>query len=171
MSKWFQMPWLASSTEAGPWGRLAQIISDLTNPLYLAVPTFLIMALSTAPDMVHALLWWAVATVGISIAPLLFIWRGIRRGVYSDYHVSIREQRLITLVFGLSSITITFAVLLLLEASLVLIAAMTAVLVVCGLSLLITSYWKISLHLVGVAGAVTAFVLLFGPRLLKLEKN
>jgi len=42
------------------------------------------------------------------------------------------------------------------------------VLVVCVLSLLITRYWKISLHLVGIAGAVTAFVLLFGPRLLWL---
>src|SRR6266700_5704678 len=113
MSKWFQAPWSASSTEVGPWGRLAQIISDLTNPLYLAIPTFLSIALATAPDVMHAFLWWVVATAGISIAPLLFIWRGVRKGIYSDHHVSIREQRLIPLVFGLSSITLTFAVLLL----------------------------------------------------------
>jgi hypothetical protein len=108
MMKWLLTPSTASPAEAGLWDRLARIISDLTNPLYLAVPTFLAIALATAPDAFHALLWWAVAIAGISVAPLLFIWRGVRQGVYSDHHVSIREQRLIPLVFGLSSITITF---------------------------------------------------------------
>lgn len=151
------------------WRWLAHIISEVSNPLFVALPTFLVIALVTAPDVPHALLWWAVAILGISIAPFLFILRGVRRGRYSDHHVSVREQRFIPLLFGLGSMVASFVLLYYLSVSRVLIATVTAVIVACGISLLITRYWKISLHLVGMAGAVTVFVLLFGPRFLLLS--
>lgn len=150
------------------WERLAHLLSEVFNPLFVALPTFLIIALVSAPDIWHALLWWVVSVAGISLAPFLFVRQGVRRGRYSDHHVSIREQRFVPLLFGLGCMSLTFVLLLLLHTSLVLIATVTAVIVACGISLFITKYWKISLHLVGIAGAVTVFVLLFGPRLLWL---
>ena len=152
-----------------PWRRLAHIISEVSNPLFVALPTFLVIALVTAPDVPHALLWWIVAVLGISIVPFLFILRGVRQGHYSDHHVSVREQRFIPLLFGLGCMAASFVLLYYLNASRVLIATVTAVIVACGISLLITRYWKISLHLVGIAGAVTVFALLFGPRFLFLS--
>jgi membrane-associated phospholipid phosphatase len=152
-----------------PWGKLAHGISAISNPLFVAFPTFLVIAVATAPDLPHALLWWMITVIGISIAPLVFVWRGVRLGRYSDHHVSIREQRFIPLLFGLGSVGIVFALLLALHASRSLIATVTAVIIVLGLSTAITRYWKISLHLVGMAGAVTAFVLLFGPLWLLLS--
>lgn len=151
------------------WGRLAHLVSEVSNPLFVALPTFLVIALATAPNVFHALLWWMIAVLGISIAPFLFILRGVRQGRYSDHHVSVREQRLIPLVFGLGCMAIAFILLYALDVSRVLIATVTAVIVACGISLLITRYWKISLHLVGMAGAVTVFTLMFGPRLLLLS--
>ena len=153
----------------GIWERLARLLSELFNPLFVALPTFLVIALASSPDDGHALLWWAVAVIGISLAPFLFVLRGVRRGRYSDHHVSIREQRFVPLLFGIGCMSLTFVLLALLHASPVLIATVTAVIVACGLSLLITRYWKISLHLVGIAGAVTVFVLLFGLRALWLS--
>lgn len=145
--------------------RLAHIISEISNPLFVALPTFLVIAFATAPDIPHALLWWVVAVLGISIAPFLFVLRGVRQGQLSDHHVSVREQRFIPLLFGLGCMAAAFVLLYVLGAPQVLIATVTAVIVACGVSLLITRYWKISLHLVGTAGAVTVFALLFGPRL------
>lgn len=110
-----------------------------------------------------------VAVLGVSIAPLLFVWRGVRKGHYSDHHVSKREQRFIPLLFGLGCMAAAFILLYFLGTSRVLIATVTAVIVACGISLLITRHWKISLHLVGMAGAVTVFTLMFGPRLLLLS--
>lgn len=160
---------LALSSSQEPWGWLAHVVSEISNPLFIALPTFLIISLSSAPDILHALLWWIVAVLGISIAPLLFIWRGVRKGQYSDHHVSKREQRFIPLLFGLGCMAAAFVLLYFLGTSRVLIATVTAVIVACGISLLITRYWKISLHLVGMAGAVTVFTLMFGPRLLLLS--
>jgi membrane-associated phospholipid phosphatase len=160
---------LAFSSSQGPWEWLAHVVSEISNPLLVALPTFLIIALASAPDVLHALLWWIVAVLGISIAPLLFIWRGVRKGHLSDHHVSKREQRFIPLLFGLACMVAAFILLYVLSTSHVLIATVTAVIVACGISLLITRHWKISLHLVGMAGAVTVFTLMFGPRFLLLS--
>ena len=148
--------------------RLARLVSEIFNPLLVALPTFLVIALASAPDVPRALLWWIVTVAGISVAPLLFIWRGVRKGRYSDHHVSVREQRFVPLVFGLGCLVVAFGALYFLSVSRVLIATVSAVIVACVITLLITRYWKISLHLIGIAGTVTAFTLLFGPRLLLL---
>jgi membrane-associated phospholipid phosphatase len=66
-------------------------------------------------------------------------------------------------------VVIAFVLLLALHAARPLIATMTAVIVVLLLATLITRFWKISLHLVGVTGAVTAYTLLFGPLFLVLS--
>lgn len=150
-------------TSEGAQLRVARIISEVANPIFVAPPIFFIIALHTAPDVMQALLWWMVTVVGISAAPLLFILRGVRLGYFSDHHVSIREQRLMPLLFAIGCVGFVFALLLLLHASSPLIATVTAVLTTCTIATVITRYWKISFHLVGMAGAVTVLWILFGP--------
>lgn len=147
-----------------PGAKFARIISNITNPLFVALPTFLLIALITASDWPHALLWWGIIVGGISIAPYLFIMRGVRRGHYSDHHVSVREQRFVPLLFGIGCVFIAFILLLLLHAPRLLVLAMVGVLVALTLAVAITRFWKISLHLVGMAGAVTVFCIMFGLR-------
>lgn len=149
--------------------RLAYIVSEITNPLFVALPTFLIIAVATAPTILQGLFWWGVIAVGTSAAPFFFIRRGVRRGRYSDHHVSVREQRLIPLLFGLGCALLVFLCLYLLHASQPLIATITATLVTGAIATVITQFWKISLHLVGIAGTVTVFWLLFGPLFLVLS--
>ena len=153
----------------GPGNWVAKVISEVTNPLLVALPTFLLVALATAPDVLHALLWWSIAVLGISLAPLLFIWQGVRRGRYSDHHVSKREQRRVPLLFGLACMVFAFVLLLFVHASSPLLATVTATLVAVAVAAGITQYWKISLHLVGIAGAVTVCCLLWGPLCLFLS--
>ncbi|GHO78280.1 hypothetical protein KSD_60510 [Ktedonobacter sp. SOSP1-85] len=141
----------------------------MTNPLLVALPTFLLVALATAPDVLHALLWWSIAVLGISLAPLLFIWQGVRRGRYSDHHVSKREQRRVPLLFGLACMVLAFVLLLFVHTSSRLLATVTATLAAVAVAAVITQYWKISLHLVGIAGAVTVCCLLWGPLCLFLS--
>jgi membrane-associated phospholipid phosphatase len=156
------------SSSHGRWGRLAHGISEVTNPLFVACPTLFAVAVAHAPDLLHAILWWFIAVGGIAVAPFLFVLHGVKRGHYSDHHVSRREQRLIPLLFGLGSIGIAFLLLLFLHTSPLLMATVTAVIVVLLIATVITRFWKISLHLVGMAGAVTVCVVVFGPRFLLL---
>lgn len=153
------------STDQGAWKQFAHVISEIFNPVFVALPTFLAISLASAPDILHALLWWIIAVSGISLAPRLFVLRGVRRGYYSDHRVSMREQRFIPLLFMIGCVGAVFVLLSLLDASHVLMATVAAVIITCSIVLLITRYWKISVHLVGMAGAVTVCVLLFGPLL------
>jgi len=114
----------------------------VANPLFVALPTFLIVALHTAPSWQEAVLWWIVTAFGISVALLLFIYQGVRRGRYSDHHLSVRTQRLVPLVVGLLCAVIALILLLVLQASQTLLAAVAAVLV-CGIcTLAITARWR-----------------------------
>jgi membrane-associated phospholipid phosphatase len=156
---------LWKSHDAGEW--IAHLTSEIFNPFYVAVPLFLILALVTAPDVAHALLWWVVAAFGISLLPYGFILYGMRKGKYTDHFVSKREQRLFPLLIGMVCMGCSCIVLFLLHAR-VLLVAVAAVVVILLIATLITQFarWKISLHLVGIAGAVTLLCLLFGPILL-----
>ncbi len=143
--------------------RLARIVSEVGNPLFVALPTFLIVALDTAPNWQRGVLWWIVTTIGISAAPLIFVYQGVRQGRYSDHHLSVRTQRLVPLLVGLLCAAIALILLLALQASSALLATVAAVLI-CGIcTLAITTRWKVSFHLVGAAGAATVLTLLFGP--------
>ena len=59
------------------------------------------------------ILWWIITVVGISMATFLFILQGVRRGTYTDHHVSRREQRAVPLLFGISCVITVFLLLLL----------------------------------------------------------
>jgi membrane-associated phospholipid phosphatase len=148
---------------AGP-DRLAEVVSQVTNPAFVALPTFLVVALHTAPNAGVGLRWWLVTTVGISLAPLLHIAQGVRAGRYRDHHLSVRQERLIPFLVGLVSAGTALALLLLWHASRAFLATVAAVVVGAALALVIThgARWKISLHVAGNAGAVTVMVLLFG---------
>ena len=146
-----------------PAQQLARIVSEVANPLFVALPTFLIVALHTAPNWQRGMLWWLVTTIGISAVPFLFVHQSVRQGRYSDHYLSVRSQRLMPLVVGLFCAAIALVLLLVLQASPTLLATVAAVLV-CGIcTLAITTRWKISFHLVGAAGAGTVLTLLFGP--------
>lgn len=143
--------------------RLARRVSDILNPLFVALPTFLVVALHTAPDAAHAILWWAVTTVGITAAPLAFVWRGVRAGKYTDLHLSLREQRIIPIVVGVLCTLAAFVALLALHTSRALLATVVSVIVGGIVTLAITTRWKISLQVTAITGSVTVLALLFGP--------
>jgi membrane-associated phospholipid phosphatase len=152
-----------SSPVEGRGEKLAHVISLLANPLFVAIPTQGIVAFSTAPTALEALLWWMITLI-MSIVPFLFIRRGVKLGHLSDAHVSRREQRLVPLLVGIGSVIIALISLLLLHTSRSMIATLSATIIVLSIAAGITKFWtKISFHLIGVAGAVTVFGILFGP--------
>lgn len=57
--------------------KVAHIISEVANPLFVAAPTFLIISLKTAPSLWQGLLWWFITVIGVSSAPFLFIVQGV----------------------------------------------------------------------------------------------
>lgn len=148
--------------EEGLEEKLAHHISVAANPLFIAIPTLGMVAFRTAADVLQGGLWWAITLI-MSIAPFLFIRWGVRVGHYSDPHVSRREQRLVPLLFGIGCVVGVFVLLVLAHASRPLLVTLIAVIVALSVATLITKFWKISFHLVGMAGAVTVFGIILGP--------
>src|SRR5260221_13860998 len=60
--------------------RLAQVVSQVTNPAFVALPTFLVVALRTAPNAGTGPLWWVATPIGLNRAPLLHIAPRVRAG-------------------------------------------------------------------------------------------
>jgi hypothetical protein len=152
-----------------PGERFAHRYSVIANPLFVAIPLFLFVALKAAPDWQRGLLWWGIIAVGFTAVPFLFIRQGVRRGKYTDDHVSVRSQRLVPLSFGLLCMVVVFVLLLVLHAAPALLATLVAALSSLAIATAITQLgYKISLHMIGMAGAVTTCCLLAGPWLLLL---
>lgn len=155
-------------SDARSWPvRLAGWISLWLNPFFVAIPLPVALAFGKAESWRDGLLWTMIFIIGAAILPLLHIIWGVQTGRYSDYHISRREQRLVPFLVTLGCIVVVFTVLWLMQAPLELLAMMASTIISIVVALLITQWvrWKISLHLVGIAGAVMTLGLLVSPQL------
>lgn len=150
--------------------RFAYWLSQITTPFVIGLVVFGYVSLSTASTVAEGLQWLTVITIGLG-APFGFIWWGVKKGKYTDIHVSRRSQRLAPLIVGLISLSGMLVGLLWLSASRPLEAALVAVIVSFTLATLITQVakYKVSLHIDSAAGAVTVFCLLISPGFLALS--
>ncbi|WP_323379332.1 phosphatase PAP2 family protein, partial [Streptomyces durbertensis] len=107
--------------------------------------------------------WGAFGAFFAAVLPVLFIRYGIRRGRWADRHVGVRRQRLVVMVFIITSVLTGTLLMRLLGAPAemtALIAAMVATLVVL---MAITVVWKVSVHAAVSAGSVLMLALVYGP--------
>jgi membrane-associated phospholipid phosphatase len=146
-----------------PAQRWARRLSHGLNPLLVVLPGYLLLALHTASSIGQALLWWGIIMVGVTLVPLAIVSLGVRSGRYTDALLSRREQRLIPIFIGVMSTVGSVVVLIAVHASRVMLAAVVSLLVSGILTLAITLFWKISLHIMAMAGMIAVLVMIFGP--------
>jgi hypothetical protein len=92
----------------------------------------------------------------------------VRRQRFTDHHIRLREQLPVALVVGIGSALVGLILITVLGAPRELIALVVAMEVGLTISLAITLFWKMSVHMASVAGAIVILVLVFGPRLVIL---
>lgn len=91
-----------------------------------------------------------------------------RRRKVTDHHVRLREQRPRLMVIGIAFVLVGLTLLVVLDGPQGLIALVGAMVGGLGSSILVTLFWKISIHVAVVSGAVTILILVFGPSMLLL---
>jgi hypothetical protein len=108
--------------------------------------------------------WWglpgALFAAGI---PLAYVLRAVRQGRLTNHHIPEREQRRGPLLFGIGSVVIGLAALILLGAPRDILALLAAGGVGLLVYALVTHWWKMSIHAGVVAGSVTTLVAVYGP--------
>ncbi|SOB81737.1 hypothetical protein [Streptomyces sp. 1331.2] len=113
--------------------------------------------------------WALFAILFAAVIPTLFIRRGIRRGTVADRHVGHRQRRLTVLPFIMGSVLLSFAVMIRLDAPADLTALVLAMFASLIPILVITAWWKVSVHTAVTAGAVVCLAIALGPLWLLLS--
>ncbi|MFD9435908.1 hypothetical protein [Streptomyces sp. NPDC060002] len=112
--------------------------------------------------------WGLFAAVFTAVLPTLLLRFGERRRYWGDRHVRRRQDRIVAAPGVMGSVITGTALLYGLDAPAAVKALVTAMLVVLLALLVITFFWKVSVHC-AVASAATAILTeVFGPRMLVL---
>ncbi len=122
--------------------------------MFLSVGVFWILIFTS--DVIHPFAVWNYLTVVLLLSVLPIITLGIlkKNNVVSDWVVSDKIERLVPLRFGILYALIGFVILTRLNAEPLVRGLMFCFVTNTGVLLLITRYWKISIHAMSTAGLV-----------------
>lgn len=144
----------------------ARVITEVLSPSVLMIVLFLIIGVTRAGGFPSGFLWGLAGAFFASIGPTAIIVAGVRRGRWSNHHLTEREHRRVPLIAAFALVVLGLLVLALLRAPTDIIATEAAMLAGLVVSTPITHVWKISFH-TGVAAAVGLILTLtLGPLLL-----
>jgi len=139
---------------------LANFISTVSNPPLVAIPIFLVINYTLLYE--GDWLWFSTISIFfVSILPIITSSLWIKKKNL-EVDMPQREDRIYPLLLVILSYTIGVVVLYALGAP-----PLTTVLMFCYVTntivvLMISLYWKISIHAMGIAGPATAIIYLFG---------
>ena len=140
--------------------RLARWVSVLFDSSTLSLPVFLLLGWIEAGT---AGLGWAILTLFIVTGiPLAYLLIGRKRGWVGDMEMTQRADRPRFILISLSSDVLALVVLRALHGPHLLSVIVLTYFCLAMTMLTISSFWKISLHMVGVSGFSTALLYVFG---------
>ncbi|MFD7720622.1 phosphatase PAP2 family protein [Streptomyces sp. NPDC059814] len=147
--------------------RLARIVTEVLAPAYLVIAILLIIGWHSTGSA-EGLAWGLLAALfcgGIPIAIILF---GVKRGSWTDKHVKVRSQRAIPLTATMISVLAGILIQVVFDAPRELFALVIAMLVGLAATMVVTVWWKVSVHTAVAGGVATILTLAFGPALAAL---
>ncbi len=136
--------------------KLSHLISFIFHPMLFCIGIFGFLIFSQ--DVIHPAASWNFLTVilFLSILPIATLLILLKYNWVSDMVVSDKTERLIPLRFAVIFALIAFVILSYVQAEPI-IRGLTFVFVTnTGVILIITRYWKISIHAMSTAGLMTA---------------
>ena len=146
--------------------RAARVVTEASAPAVSLAILLPLVGWHSAGATVNGLLLGLAGTVFAAVVPMTYIVANVRRGRLTDHHVGVREQRRTPLLVGLASVLVGSVVLILLGAGREMVALMVAGTSGLVVSIVVSHWWKMSLHTAVAAGSVIILALVFGPWLL-----
>jgi|SRR5579863_644351 len=146
--------------------RFARFISNILAPSTISLPLVLLVSLYHAKSTTSAVLFACLTLFFLTLGPMVYILIGVRKGWLSDVDVSRRTERAGPFFFGITSVALGLILLRYVNAprnleTLLLITTISGVIM-----LIVTLWWKISIHASSMAGAATMLTALYGAVML-----
>ncbi len=140
---------------------VARFISFILNPLavIVVVPFFLIYR--TTNDL-FAAFNWTLYTMLFLMIMAVFILFNVRRGVFTDYDVSKREQRPLLFLVSLILAVVYLVGLFLFDAPSILYIVTFTVISGIVFASIINNWIKASMHVATIASLITALAIVYG---------
>ncbi|MFJ1704166.1 hypothetical protein [Kitasatospora sp. NPDC088346] len=146
---------------AVPEHRMARLVTDGVEPKNVIIA--LVLLLGAVRYGLVGLGWGAFAALFAAVIPTWFIRRGMRRGEIEDRHVGHRKRRLVVLPLVLLSVLISLVTMVVLDAPTDMTAIVLAMFASLLPLLLVTVWWKISVHTAVTGGATVCLALALSP--------
>ncbi len=146
--------------------RCARFVSNILAPSTISLPFVLLVSLYHSRSTTSALLFACLTLFFLTLGPMVYILIGVRKGWLSDVDVSRRTERAGPFLFGITSVALGLILLRYVHApknleTLLLITTISGVIM-----LIVTLWWKISIHASSMAGATTMLTVLYGAVML-----
>ena len=142
---------------------VAFLISALTSPFLVCAVAAGALAMHLAPSWREILLWGAFTSVLAGVVPFLIVYLMYARGRVGDMHVAERRRRWIPLGACIASGFLGLLALWAVGAPLQLRALVAAYIVNAVLFIIVSLWWKASVHAAVYIGAFTSCALVVGP--------
>lgn len=137
--------------------RIANVASYLLHPAVLMLAAVLLASLYFRQTFAWAAL--DLGILGLGLLPgLLYIVVKTRRGEFSHYHLVVREERYFVLVLLFIGVVLSFTLYYWSGAPTPMLLSMVAGLVCGAGAIVITRFWKISLHATVAMGCAALFL-------------
>ena len=153
---------LTDSSRLAP--RVARVVSEVLAPIVVIPLVTIVVSVHSADTLLRGLGFAAVAVFFAAGLPYMALLAGVRHGRFADRQVRARAQRPALLAFTLASVVAGLVALQVLQAPRDLFALMAAMVAGMAITLLVSNFWKISIHTSCVAGVIASLALLVDAR-------
>jgi hypothetical protein len=150
------------SINTGDRNRLARAVTELLAPANLAVVQLLLVSWHSSPGLA-ALGWGAAEATFCGLIPYGIVIAGVRRRRWTDRHVRVRQQRPVPFLVAIASFLAGPARNAGRPAAAGRACRRDAHLRLAA-TLVVTLWWKLSLHTAAASGTVAILVLTSAPR-------
>ncbi|WP_441249908.1 hypothetical protein [Kitasatospora sp. McL0602] len=148
----------ASTPAAAVWARR---VTDGVEPKNVIIAVLPVLGLLRYG--LSGAAWGLFAVLFAAVVPTWFIKRGMRQGRWDDRHVGQRQRRLVVIPFIMLSVLTSLGVMLWAGAPSDMTAMVIAMFAALVPIMVITVWWKVSVHTAVASGAIACLAVALGP--------
>lgn len=148
--------------------KLAKTLSYVFDGSFISVPIYIAICLAVAENLADAFAWAMLCILFNVLIPYFYILFLYRKREINDLHIPLKRNRIKPLAVSLASYAAGYLTLHFLKSPLFLKSIFAISITLNIIYIIITFYWKISLHASWIAFVVVTLNVLFGSWMLLL---